>query len=95
MHVHIQKSKRNQARISTSPLFVKLTENGSTATYFYHVRNMLLSNEKTIPHLIFQEWTMLGNQILEVTSTIYAAEKEAFDAIRNDVSQLGNDVVYR
>jgi DNA mismatch repair ATPase MutS len=33
---------------------------------------------------------MLGNQILEVTSAIYAAERDAFDAIRNDVSSQRN-----
>jgi hypothetical protein len=48
MHVHVQKSKRNQAQINSDPLFLKLTEKGSTATYFHHVRSIPLWNKESV-----------------------------------------------
>jgi hypothetical protein len=35
MHVHIQKSKRDQGKLSVSGHFVKIAESGSTSSFFY------------------------------------------------------------
>ncbi|KIJ21566.1 hypothetical protein PAXINDRAFT_159644 [Paxillus involutus ATCC 200175] len=35
MHVHIGRAKRDQAKIKTSSLFVAISENASTSSYFY------------------------------------------------------------
>src|ERR1700721_1797705 len=35
MHVHVQRSKRGQSKIDASPIFIRISESGSTRCYFY------------------------------------------------------------
>ena len=40
-----------------------------------------------------QEWSQLGSEIVEVTNSIYLAEKAAFEELRVDVGEGGLDLI--
>jgi DNA mismatch repair ATPase MutS len=42
--------------------------------------------------LLRQEWAQLGSQIVETTYAIYAAEKQAFDSLRNEVKMCAGQL---
>lgn len=42
---------------------------------------------------IFQEWAQLGGHIVETTIALVAAEKEAFESLRMDVSIVSNGLL--
>ena len=96
MHIHLGRSKRDSAKIKASPLFVKIAESASTATFFNQVcypgHNIAYPRSTRA----YQEWSILGSQIVETTSTIMAAERDAFEELRAEVSvfTLSAIVVY-
>ncbi|KAF5382994.1 hypothetical protein D9757_006346 [Collybiopsis confluens] len=68
MHVHLAKSKRDQRKLNADPIFISLSESGTTKSYFY------------------QEWSQLGQQIFNTSIALLAAEKEAFEILRQEVN---------
>ncbi|OBZ78757.1 MutS 1 [Grifola frondosa] len=45
-----------------------------------------ISESNSTISFFFQEWSLLGSQIVEVTNSIYAAEREAFETLRSEVN---------
>jgi DNA mismatch repair ATPase MutS len=68
MHVHIARSKRDAAPLKESPLFAKISESGTTCSFFY------------------QEWSVLGGRIVDVSNSILSAEREAFEQLRSELN---------
>jgi DNA mismatch repair ATPase MutS len=68
MHVHVGRIKKDAVLLRAHPDFIKLSETGSTMTFF------------------FKEWSVLGSQIIETSSAIFAAERDAFEQLRTEIN---------
>lgn len=71
--------------ISEDRTFVLLSESGSTKSYFQQVGWVyLLIFFSLLTH--YQEWSQLATKIVESSTKLLAAEKEAFDNLRAEVN---------
>lgn len=86
MHVHLAKSKRDKSKMSKDPQFIAISESGTTKSFFYKVQIELLSNLSRGAYVYLQDWARLGGQIQDTVIALLAAEKEAFDTLREEVS---------
>ena len=85
MFVHISRAKRDGRILAEYPEFVHLTQTNSTRTYFHPVHP-----PPTVPGCLFadaslQKWAVLGQKIVETSFAIAAAEKKAFETLRDEV----------
>ena len=86
MFVHISRAKRDGPILAEFPEFVHLTQTGSTRTYFHHVRPSLSILQRSLVDTFrLQEWAVLGQKIVETSFAIAAAEKKAFETLRDEV----------
>lgn len=83
MHVHIAKSKRDQAQLNTDSAFISIAESNSTKCYFHQVNNPLKSFIAGLK--LSKEWSLLGGRIFETSMSLLRAEKEAFEILRDEV----------
>jgi hypothetical protein len=88
MHVHLGRAKRDQKTIDSCDEFTRIAESGSTRCYFYQVRPclLLLVFIKITDLFVYKPWFTLGNHILEKNMALVAAEKQAFELLRSEVS---------
>ncbi|KAF5355702.1 hypothetical protein D9756_003944 [Leucocoprinus leucothites] len=85
MHVHLAR-KRDQSKLNNDSDFVSTYESGSTKCYFNKVHPLPLLNGSTT-YLQHQEWSHLGNQIIEIIDRLTQTEKDAFDTLRNTINE--------
>jgi hypothetical protein len=83
MHVHIARSKRDASRLRNSPLFVKISESGTTCSFFHKVGSTFVATRRV--SRMKQEWSILGAQMVDTSTAIFAAEREAFEQLRVEV----------
>ncbi|KAG2754528.1 hypothetical protein P692DRAFT_20719708 [Suillus brevipes Sb2] len=67
MHVHIGRSRRDQAAVKASPLFINISESGSTSSYFYQVwsslGNQLVETVTAITNAEKEAFSLLRNEV--------------------------------
>ncbi|KAG1783726.1 muts domain V-domain-containing protein [Suillus placidus] len=67
MHVHIGRSRRDQAAVKASPLFINISESGSTSSYFYQLwsslGNQLVETATAITNAEKEAFSMLRNEV--------------------------------
>ncbi|KXN89833.1 hypothetical protein AN958_04837 [Leucoagaricus sp. SymC.cos] len=80
MHVHLSR-KRDQTKLINDLNFIATYESGSTKCFFHKV----CSSFNHFP--ISQEWSHLGNQIIDMINQLTQAEKDAFDKLRNMINE--------
>ncbi|KAF9270425.1 hypothetical protein L218DRAFT_993042 [Marasmius fiardii PR-910] len=74
MHIHLAKFKRDQGKIKNDPVFVSISETGTTKCYFY------------------QEWSQLGTQIFNAALALSAAERDAFEGLRQEITSHASNL---
>ncbi|KAG1757360.1 muts domain V-domain-containing protein [Suillus lakei] len=67
MHVHIGRSRRDQAVVKASPLFINISESGSTSSYFYQLwsslGNQLVETATAITNAEKEAFSLLRNEV--------------------------------
>ncbi|KAG2077084.1 hypothetical protein BDR04DRAFT_1125514 [Suillus decipiens] len=67
MHVHIGRSRRDQAVVKASPLFINISESGSTSSYFYQpwssLGNQLVETATAITNAEKEAFILLRNEV--------------------------------
>ncbi|OAX44824.1 hypothetical protein K503DRAFT_677712 [Rhizopogon vinicolor AM-OR11-026] len=67
MHVHIGRSKRDQTAVKISPLFIGISESGSTSSYFYQpwssLGNQLVETASAITNAEKEAFNLLRNEV--------------------------------
>ncbi|KAG1826176.1 muts domain V-domain-containing protein [Suillus subaureus] len=66
MHVHIGRSRRDQVAVKASPLFINISESGSTSSYFYQpwssLGNQLVETATAITNAEKEAFNLLRNE---------------------------------
>ena len=87
MHIHIGRAKRDAAKIRDDPVFIPMSSSGTTSTFFHRVRP---DHSSIFAHNLHdvQDWSQLGNRMIELSGAISEAEKAAFEILRDDVRDI-------